>query len=60
MLEINLFTAQGGFVQTVIIPDYNPRPKAILWGERLFGLSLDDDLEPRYEEIFFVVAVNER
>lgn len=60
MLEVNLFTSQGEFVVTVIIPDYNPRPQAILWGDRLFGFELDDELEPRYSEIFWVAATDER
>jgi len=36
--EINLFTRDGAFVATAVIPMMDPPPEAILWGSRTFIL----------------------
>lgn len=59
MVEVDLFTEQGELVVTVIFA-YNPRPKVIQWDERMFLLKIDENLEPRYEEVSWLRAVNER
>lgn len=39
MIKIKLFTRDGLYVTTVMVPDFNPMAEAIVWGSRIFFYS---------------------
>lgn len=39
MEKIKLYTRDGGYVVTVTVPVFNPKPEAIAWGSRVFVLK---------------------
>lgn len=53
MLRVDLYTADGGFVTTVIVPPMQPMPDVIVWGDRHFTR---DPRAARYVEGFAVAA----
>lgn len=48
-MEINLYTADGGFVAKETIPPFNTPPDVICWGQRFFMRA---DIAGRYVECF--------
>lgn len=57
-MKINLFTRDGGFVRTEEIPQFDPPPEVITWGDRVFVRQLTSQMgvtgavERRYTEGF--------
>lgn len=43
MIKEKLFTRDGQYVVEVVMPPFNPRPEAIVWGSRIF-IRVDTDL----------------
>lgn len=39
METVNLYTRDGGYVTTVIAPQFKPKAEVILWGSRTFVWS---------------------
>ena len=54
--EINLFTRDGGFVATAVIPMFDPAPEIVRWGERVFVLR---ERQQYREAILFPVMSNQ-
>ena len=60
-MRIKLFTRDGGFVHEAQLPDFNPGPGIVLWGERVFTRDVTSLIESdgsrtvRYTEGFLYV-----
>jgi hypothetical protein len=60
MIEVKLYTRDGHYVSTVLIPPFQKMPEVILWGERFFLYDfahLESHREDRAVECFAVAAV---
>ena len=60
MVSITLRTASGGFVSKQSIPQFNPMPEVIKWGDRVFVQPFDfDPMAPVYVEgLCFTVSTS--
>jgi hypothetical protein len=52
MIKTRLFTRDGGYVVTVLVPQFQPKAEAIVWGSRIFFLK--DDGEYREGIAYYV------
>lgn len=56
MRKIALFTRDERFVAKALLPPFKPMPEVVVWGERFFVRSDDDDSH-YYEAFTFVIPV---
>lgn len=45
MEEVKLYTADGGYVTTALVPKFNPKADVLVWGSRTFVLKGDTYVE---------------
>lgn len=54
MIEVELYTTDGRYVVTVLVPDFSKPADVIVWGSRVF--RADADLERHYREVFCYIV----
>lgn len=53
MMQVNLYTREGGFVAVVELPPFQIIPEVLVWGERCF--HYDEERGGYYEVMMFIV-----
>ncbi len=58
--QVELCTAEGAHVQTVVIPKFRPRPSVLIWGTRVFKewqWVCREPIARSYHETFFYTVI---
>jgi hypothetical protein len=58
MIEVQLVTADGGYVGKFQIPPFQKLPEVLVWGSRVFHLDAPGEI-PIYREVFAFAIVAE-